>query len=88
MIMPFLEPEISKFSITINDENIHGAFQVKFWPGPPNVSGLPSIIIMQYCTGKLMTTSLFNVRVSLALFDDLTFHTMSNHLLSFLLKNA
>ena len=86
--MPFLEHQISKFFISINDENIHGAFQFKFWPGPSNVSGLPCIIIMQYSTGKLMTTSLLNVRVSLTLCDDLTFQTMSNHLLSFLLKNA
>ena len=38
-----------------------------------------------------MTASLFNVDdVSLALLvhEDLTFHTMSNHLVSFLLKNA
>jgi hypothetical protein len=46
---------------------------------------------MLHFTGKLMTTSQFDVDdFSLAplVREDLTFHTMSNHLLSFLLKNA
>ena len=45
---------------------------------------------VEYSTGNLMTAS-SNVGVSLLTLlalDDLTLQTMSNHLLSFLLKNA